>query len=298
MAVGRGEPAAGRACSRPASCSGPGSTPAGGSAAPTSARACSPPTIRPKPTALAAELDALNAERQDGGGRRARRGASPPIERDGNLDPDAPAHRGRRRRLAPGRDRHRRQPAARDAIAGRWSSSASTGPADIGKGSGRSQPGVNLGARGAGRLRRGPAAGRRRPRHGGGPDHPPRRHPRIPRLSLRAPRGARWPTPRRRTRWTSTPWSAPGSAPQSPGRCSRAGALRPRQPRAVFALADVQVESAGAGARRPRPRLPCATPPAARLRAVAWRAGETPLGGRLLAGGGSLHVAGVLKPDD
>jgi len=32
-----------------------------------------------------------------------------------------------------------------------------------------------------------------------------------------------------------------------------------------------------------------------RLRAVAWRAEDTPLGRRLLAGGGRLHVAGRLK---
>jgi single-stranded-DNA-specific exonuclease len=36
----------------------------------------------------------------------------------------------------------------------------------------------------------------------------------------------------------------------------------------------------------------------ARLKAVAWRAGETELGRRLLAGQGALHVAGKLKPDD
>ena len=34
------------------------------------------------------------------------------------------------------------------------------------------------------------------------------------------------------------------------------------------------------------------------LRAVAWRAAETPLGRRLLAGDGALHVAGRLRPDD
>ena len=35
-----------------------------------------------------------------------------------------------------------------------------------------------------------------------------------------------------------------------------------------------------------------------RLRAVAWRAAETPLGECLLAGAGGLSVAGKLKPDD
>ena len=35
-----------------------------------------------------------------------------------------------------------------------------------------------------------------------------------------------------------------------------------------------------------------------RLKGVAWRSAETDLGRRLLAGGGGLHVAGRLKPDD
>jgi len=35
-----------------------------------------------------------------------------------------------------------------------------------------------------------------------------------------------------------------------------------------------------------------------RLKAVAWRVEETPLGQRLLSGGGTLHVAGKLKADD
>ncbi len=34
-----------------------------------------------------------------------------------------------------------------------------------------------------------------------------------------------------------------------------------------------------------------------RLKAVAWRAEETPLG-QLLQGGGALHLAGRLRPDD
>ena len=35
-----------------------------------------------------------------------------------------------------------------------------------------------------------------------------------------------------------------------------------------------------------------------RLRAVAWRAGESELGRRLLSREGALHVVGRLKPDD
>jgi single-stranded-DNA-specific exonuclease len=39
-------------------------------------------------------------------------------------------------------------------------------------------------------------------------------------------------------------------------------------------------------------------PDGAKLKAVAWRAADTPVGARLLAGGGALHAAGRLKPDD
>ena len=35
-----------------------------------------------------------------------------------------------------------------------------------------------------------------------------------------------------------------------------------------------------------------------RLRAVAWRAAETPVGAALLSAGGLLDVAGRLRPDD
>ncbi len=35
-----------------------------------------------------------------------------------------------------------------------------------------------------------------------------------------------------------------------------------------------------------------------RLRAVAWRAGDSELGRRLMSGQGALHLAGRLKADD
>ena len=34
------------------------------------------------------------------------------------------------------------------------------------------------------------------------------------------------------------------------------------------------------------------------VRAIAWRAADTPIGRRLAAGGGTVHAAGRLKPDD
>ena len=70
----------------------------------------------------------------------------------------------------------------------------------------------------------------------------------------------------------------------------------PGNPEPLFALADVVVEQArllrGGHVR-------CFLAAAGgKLKAVAWRAGETDLGRRLMAGGGGLHVAGRLKADD
>jgi len=71
----------------------------------------------------------------------------------------------------------------------------------------------------------------------------------------------------------------------------------PGNPEPVFAVADAIVE---------QPRLlrgghvRCLLTDGAggRLKAVAWRAEDTDLGRRLVAGGGGLHVAGKLKADD
>lgn len=70
----------------------------------------------------------------------------------------------------------------------------------------------------------------------------------------------------------------------------------PGNPEPLFALADVVVE---------QPRLlrgghvRCLlTGAGGRLKAVAWRAEETELGRRLLSGAGALHFAGRLKADD
>jgi len=70
----------------------------------------------------------------------------------------------------------------------------------------------------------------------------------------------------------------------------------PGAPEPVFALADVTIED-------PRPvrggHVACRlVGQGGRLKAIAWRAEETALGRRLLDGGGVVHVAGRLKPDD
>jgi single-stranded-DNA-specific exonuclease len=71
----------------------------------------------------------------------------------------------------------------------------------------------------------------------------------------------------------------------------------PGNPEPLFALADVRVE-------QPMPmrggHVRCVLVGAhgRRLKAVAWRCADTELGRRLAAGGGALHLAGRLKADD
>ena len=71
----------------------------------------------------------------------------------------------------------------------------------------------------------------------------------------------------------------------------------PGNPEPLFAAADVRVERPMA-LRGGHVRCTLVDRTGARLKAVAWRAGETELGGRLLREGGAVHVAGRLKPDD
>jgi single-stranded-DNA-specific exonuclease len=71
----------------------------------------------------------------------------------------------------------------------------------------------------------------------------------------------------------------------------------PGNPEPLYALASVRPEQPTA-LRGGHVRCVLTDGAGGRLKAVAWRAGETELGRRLLAGQGALHVAGRLKPDD
>jgi single-stranded-DNA-specific exonuclease len=71
----------------------------------------------------------------------------------------------------------------------------------------------------------------------------------------------------------------------------------PGNPEPVFALAGVGVDYVKA-MNGGHVRCTLSDGAGGRLKAIAWRSAETDLGRRLLAGGGSLHVAGRLKPDD
>jgi single-stranded-DNA-specific exonuclease len=71
----------------------------------------------------------------------------------------------------------------------------------------------------------------------------------------------------------------------------------PGNPEPVFAAADVRVERPMA-LRGGHVRMTLTDGSGGRLKAVAWRCEDTELGRRLLQEGGAVHVAGKLKPDD
>jgi single-stranded-DNA-specific exonuclease len=243
--------------------------------------------------ALAHELDALNATRKEVE-REALEVAVHRFERENN-DPAAPVI------VVAGEDWH---PGVVGIVAGRLRERYRR-PAvvigldpvtGIGKGSGRSQPGVNLGraiqaAYEAGLLLAGGghamAAGMTVAKDG------------VPELraflveylaqetaealavdaleidALTTPGGADRPL------WTEFQRLAP---------------FGPGAPEPLFAMADVAIEA---------PRLLRGGHVACqlmgqggRIKAIAWRAEDTPLGRRLLEGGGGVHVVGKLKPDD
>lgn len=71
----------------------------------------------------------------------------------------------------------------------------------------------------------------------------------------------------------------------------------PGNPEPMFAAANVRVERPMA-LRGGHVRVTLTDGSGGRLKAVAWRAEETEIGRRLLEEGGAIHVAGRLKPDD
>ena len=71
----------------------------------------------------------------------------------------------------------------------------------------------------------------------------------------------------------------------------------PGAPEPLFAAASVQIVESMA-MKGGHVRCVLADGSGGRLRAVAWRAGDTELGRRLLARDGALLVVGKLKPDD
>jgi single-stranded-DNA-specific exonuclease len=244
--------------------------------------------------ALAEELDALNASRKAVEGE-VTEAAIRRIEQESN-QPDAPVlvvaqddwHPGVIGIVA-GRLRERfRKPAIVIGV---------DRAANVGKGSGRSQPGVNLGravqaAYDAGLLL-----------SGGG-------HAMAAGLSVRPeviPELREFLCARLAGE-TQAATAADGldvDAVVTTAACDRAlwqafqrlAPFGPGNPEPMFAAADVRVERPIA-LRGGHVRCTLVDRSGGKLKAVAWRSAETELGRRLLQEGGSVHVAGRLKPDD
>lgn len=244
--------------------------------------------------ALAAELDALNAERK-GVEQQVLDEAVQAIER-ANRDPQAPVL------VVSGEGWH---PGVIGIVAGRLRERfrkpalvIGLDPATrIGKGSGRSQPGVNLGravqaAFDAGLLMA-----------GGG-------HAMAAGLTMRAEAEPELREFLCRSLAEEGASAAADDAVEidalvTPGGADRAlfedfqrlQPFGPGNPEPTFALAEVRVDQPMA-MRGGHLRCQLVDSRGARLKAVAWRAEDTELGRRLMAGGGGLHVAGRLKADD
>ncbi len=245
--------------------------------------------------ALAEELDALNVARKDVE-RLAFDQAVSRIEREANFDPEAPVL------VVSGEDWH---PGVVGIVAGRLRERYRR-PAvvigidpvtGVGKGSGRSQPGVNLGraiqaAYDVGLLMA-----------GGG-------HAMAAGLTMRAeniPELRAFLTERLSAESAIAiaadvlevdALAAPGPAGHAIWEdFQKLSPFGPGAPEPVFALADVRVEQAKT-VKGGHVRCTLVGGAGARIRAIAWRAEDTDLGRRLLSGGGALHVAGRLKPDD
>ncbi|OXE36938.1 MAG: single-stranded-DNA-specific exonuclease RecJ [Phenylobacterium zucineum] len=243
---------------------------------------------------LAAELDALNASRKDVE-REVLDAAVARIETESNFGNDPMI-------LVAGEDWH---PGVIGIVAGRLRERyrkpvlvvGIDRAADVGKGSGRSQPGVNLGkavqaAYEAGMLMA-----------GGG-------HAMAAGLSVKP---ALIPELREflcHEMAAEREIAAAQDALEVDALITTRGADRdlytafqvmapfgPGNPEPIFALADVRIERPMA-LRGGHVRVTLTDGSGGKLKAMAWRAEDTDLGRTLLGASGSLHVVGRLKPDD
>ena len=244
--------------------------------------------------ALAEELDALNAARKDVESA-VQDEAVRFIEQQTNQDPDAPVLVVSGEGWHPGvigivagrlRERYRKPTLVIgiDPVAG------------IGKGSGRSQPGVNLGRAIQAAFENGLLMS------GGG-------HAMAAGLTMRADavpelRAFLCETLAQESLDAAAMDAVEIDALITPGGADRAlfddfqrlQPFGPGNPEPLFAMADVRAEQI-MPMKGGHLRCQLTDSTGRRLRAIAWRAAETELGKRLMAGG-TLHVVGRLKPDD
>ncbi|MDB5457788.1 MAG: single-stranded-DNA-specific exonuclease RecJ [Caulobacter sp.] len=244
--------------------------------------------------ALARELDALNGERKEVEAAVVEEAAAL-LERGSNFDPDAPVI------VAAGDGWH---PGVIGIVAGRLRERyrkpvvviGVDRAADIGKGSGRSQPGVNLGAAVQAAFQEGLIMA------GGG-------HAMAAGLTVRPsaiPELRAFLEARLAGEMEAVGAEAVEiDALVQPRAADRAlyaefqqlAPFGPGNVEPMFALADVRPDRVMA-MKGGHIRLNLVGANGDRLKAVSWRSAETDLGRRLLSGGGALHVVGRLKPDD
>ncbi|MDP1631588.1 MAG: single-stranded-DNA-specific exonuclease RecJ [Caulobacter sp.] len=245
--------------------------------------------------ALAAELDALNLSRKDVE-KQVIDEAVTAIERDSNFDPDAPAIVVAGDGWHPGvvgiaaarlRERYRR-PVVVIGV---------DRPSDTGKGSGRSQPGVNLGRAVQAAFDEGLLLA------GGG-------HAMAAGLTIRPsaiPDLRAFLCERLANEMDEAAGQdaieidallSPGGATRGLyGDFQRLAPFGPGNPEPAFAIADARVERPMA-MRGGHLRCTLTDASGGRLKAVAWRVEDTEMGARIMAGGGAMHFVGRLKPDD
>jgi single-stranded-DNA-specific exonuclease len=244
---------------------------------------------------LAQELDALNAERKNVEAQ-IQEAAIASIEAGANFDPAAPAIVVAEEGWHPGvigivasrlRERYRRPVV----VVGLDRAS------DIGKGSGRSQPGVNLGRAIQAAFDEGLLLA------GGG-------HAMAAGLTLRPsaiPEFRAFLCERLAGEMVEAEAEdaleidalvTPGAAARPLYDAFRAmEPFGPGNPEPLFAVADVRVERV-TPMRGGHLRCTLVGAGGASIRAIAWRSADTPIGQRLMAGGGSVHAVGKLKADD
>jgi single-stranded-DNA-specific exonuclease len=243
---------------------------------------------------LARQLDGLNAERKVVE-RAIVEEATLAIERDSNFDPSAPAVVVAQEGWHPGvigivasrlRERYRK-PVVVIGL---------DRAADIGRGSARSHPGVDLGGAILAAFDEGLLL------TGGG-------HAMAAGLTLRpsaVPDLRAFLCQRLASQMSDAAANeavdidalvAPGAARAVLSDFAALAPFGPGNPEPMFAIADVRSERAMA-LRGGHVRATLTDAAGGKLKAVAWRAGDSDVGRRLMAGGGSLHVAGKLRRDD
>lgn len=244
--------------------------------------------------ALAEELDGLNTERKAVEAAVVEEAAAL-LERGSNFNPDAPVI------VVAGDDWH---PGVIGIVAGRLRERyrkpvvviGVDRAANVGKGSGRSQPGVNLGRAIQAAFEAGLLMA------GGG-------HAMAAGLSIRPdsiPEFRAFLEERLAGEMEAVGVeSVEIDALLQPRAANRAlvddfqrlAPFGPGNPEPMFALSQVRPDRVSA-LKGGHVRMDLVGPTGDRIKAISWRSAETPLGQRLLAGGGALDVVGKLKPDD